>query len=108
MFAGQDYLRDAGAGVSAKFDVVAAGLQHSRERRGWNRDLSGQRGRMEIDIAQQLVTPESAVGAQNFTARADQISNPLSLIANLQWTSRETGQKKKLTGRIEAHSRGLD
>src|ERR1035437_10486629 len=61
---------------------------------------------MEIDIAQQLITPESAVVAQNFTARADQIANPLSLVANLQWTSRETGQKKKLTDRIEAGCEG--
>jgi hypothetical protein len=61
---------------------------------------------MKIDIAQQLVTPESAIAAQNFTARADQIANPLSLVANLQWISRETGQKKKLTRRMEAGCEG--
>ena len=63
---------------------------------------------MKIDIAQQLVAPESGIAVENFAARAEQIANSLGLVADLQRTSGETGEKKKLTGGTRNELRGRD
>src|SRR6202046_154625 len=81
--------------MCAIFNVVAAGLKRSREQRGRHRDLCGQGGRMKIDIAQQLVSPESGVTVENFAARAEQIVDPFGLMADFQRAAGEADHEKK-------------
>ncbi|HSY79976.1 MAG TPA: hypothetical protein VK884_10215 [Verrucomicrobiae bacterium] len=50
---------------------------------------------MKIDIAQQLVSPESGVTVENFAARAEQIVDPFGLMADFQTAAGETDHKKK-------------
>ncbi len=50
---------------------------------------------MKIDIAQQLVSPESGVAVENFAARAEQIADPFGLIADFQRATGEADHKKK-------------
>src|ERR1700735_952436 len=81
--------------MCAIFNVVAAGLKRSREQRGRHRDLCGQGGRMKIDIAQQLVSPDSGVTVENFAARSEQIADPFGLMGDFQRATGEAGHKKK-------------
>src|ERR1700719_2076773 len=56
---------------------------------------------MKIDVAQQVVTRAGGIIVENLSARLDQIANPFRLVADLKRASGETGEKKKLTRRIE-------
>ncbi len=57
---------------------------------------------MKIDIAQQLVTPESGIAVENFAARAKQIANPFGLMGDFQRAAGEADHKKKSMIGIEA------
>ena len=48
---------------------------------------------MKIDVAQQLVATAGAIAVENFAARDDQIANSFGLVADLERTSGETGEK---------------
>src|SRR5258708_37525461 len=79
----------------------AASVECGSETRRGNGDLRGERPRVKIDIAQELIFSERIVVVENFDELANQVADCFGLVRDLRQTSRKSGDQKKFVRHFE-------